>query len=225
MSVNDADLLEATLLDTARRAGERLRVLEWGSGKSTLYFVKMLQANNIAFEWTSLEHDRQYFIDYLSPRVQSEITFPVEVTFCDVGKITPYAAWNAEESAAQRLNMIIFDYGLLKPSARPADRQINMDDYVAYPAALGQTFDVILVDGRKRRRCLLEAFAMAADHTAVFCHDAHRVYYHCAYQAYPHHRLIGDWLWIGAKTQQVIDRANGVHVQSFGISRFFSIRS
>lgn len=225
MSVKDADLLETILLDPTYRAGDRLRVLEWGAGKSTLYFAKMLQAHNAAFEWTSLEHDRQYFEGYLAPRIQQEIDFPVEVTFCDHGKTTPFASWNTTGPDTQRLNMVFFDYGILKPSARPEDRVVNMDDYVSYPAGLGQTFDLILVDGRKRRRCLLEALQIAGERSIVFCHDAHRNYYHCAYQAYPYHRLVGDWLWIGTKSPATLAQVSAAHAKSFGISRFFSIHS
>ncbi|MDX1995231.1 MAG: hypothetical protein SF029_22805 [bacterium] len=225
MSAKDGDLLESVLLDTARKTEGRLRVLEWGSGKSTLYFTKMLAQSGIAFEWVALEHDRRYFQDYLSPRFQQEVNIPVKVFFCDQGKVTPYAAWNTEAQSSSGIQLVVFDYGLLNPYRRPEDRRVNMDDYISYPASLEQPFDIIMVDGRKRRRCLLQALEIAGEKTIVFCHDAHRAYYHCAFNQYSHHRLIGDWLWVGSRSKQVVDLVRSMNDQSFSVSRFFTLRA
>ncbi|MBC7869368.1 MAG: hypothetical protein H7Y09_00905 [Chitinophagaceae bacterium] len=225
MSVKDADLIETTLLNSARKLDRPLRVLEWGSGKSTIYYTDMLSQNRVAFEWVSLEYDRLYFQEYLSPRLQSAIKTPVEVLFHDAGKVTPYTTWNRSNDSTSLLQLVVFDYGSLKPSRRKEDRQITMDDYVSYPSTSEKTFDIIIVDGRKRSRCLIEAAQIAKDQTIVFCHDAHRAYYHSAFSHYPYHRLIGDWLWVGSHSKQAIDLVSSFHAQSFGISRFFTIQA
>ena len=56
-----------------------------------------------------------------------------------------------------------------------------------------------MVDGRKRRRCLLEASALLSDSGIVVLHDAWRTYYQCALETYPFARHIGDELWVGAR--------------------------
>lgn len=73
-------------------------------------------------------------------------------------------------------------------------RYTQMDEYVAYPAKLGKKYDVIFVDGRKRRRCLLEAQRLLKPGGTVLLHDARRTYYHCAFYVYPDSRIL---LWSG----------------------------
>src|SRR3989344_3767391 len=76
-------------------------------------------------------------------------------------------------------------------------RRTNMDDYVAYPKTLGVKYDFILVDGRKRRRCLVEASSLIFPDGAVVLHDAERKYYHCAFLHFPYSRFLQTRLWIG----------------------------
>jgi len=76
-------------------------------------------------------------------------------------------------------------------------RRTNMDDYVAYPKTLGVKYDFILVDGRKRRRCLVEASSLIFPDGAVILHDAERKYYHCAFPLYPYSRFLKTSLWMG----------------------------
>ncbi len=89
-----------------------------------------------------------------------------------------------------RVHLVLFDVG----NAANKQRDLTMDEYVAYPATLGKKFDVILVDGRKRRRCLLEAAKLLKSGGIVLLHDARRSYYHCAFRAYPDSRML---LWSG----------------------------
>ncbi len=69
-------------------------------------------------------------------------------------------------------------------SANPFSRAVRMDDYVYYPRALNKKFDFILIDGRKRRRCLLEASLLVKDSGMVVLHDANRAHYRCAFSQY-----------------------------------------
>lgn len=75
---------------------------------------------------------------------------------------------------------------------------IPMDEYVAYPATLGKKYDVIIIDGRKRRRCLLEASKLLKPNGDVLLHDARRTHYHSAFSAFPDSRmLLWSGLWLG----------------------------
>lgn len=83
----------------------------------------------------------------------------------------------------------------------PRDPACRMDEYVSFPSTLGMTFDMILVDGRKRRRCLLEAKRLLAPRGVVFLHDAHRKRYHCALAEYPDSCFLTRDLWRGSNTR------------------------
>lgn len=90
----------------------------------------------------------------------------------------------------KNVDLILFDVG----NTELKQRSLPMDDYVSYPSTLGKKYDVIFVDGRKRRRCLLESRSLLKPGGLVFLHDARRTYYHCAFLFYPDRRIL---LWTG----------------------------
>jgi len=102
------------------------------------------------------------------------------------------------------------------PGMNPKSRECAMDEYVAFPASVGGPYDFILVDGRKRRRCLLEARRLLSPGGVVFLHDARRKYYHCAFPAFTDSRFVHKHLWRGANEPlPVLRRALN------GVNRFF----
>jgi hypothetical protein len=92
--------------------------------------------------------------------------------------------------------VLLFDVG----NDRLRQRQMDMTDYVEYPRRQKLEFDMILIDGRKRRRCVLEARHLLAADGIALLHDAERRYYHCALSAFPDSRFIAYGLWRGALT-------------------------
>ncbi len=90
--------------------------------------------------------------------------------------------------------LVLFDVG----NTELKQSNISMDEYVEYPSKLGNRYDVIIVDGRKRRRCLLEAVKLLNPNGTVILHDARRTYYHCAFKMYPDSRIVlRSGLWFG----------------------------
>lgn len=79
----------------------------------------------------------------------------------------------------------------------PRSRECPMEEYISLPSAAGGPYDFILVDGRKRRRCLLEARRLLSPGGVVFLHDAQRKRYHCAFQAFSDTRFVHKHLWRG----------------------------
>lgn len=78
------------------------------------------------------------------------------------------------------------------------DRSLSMDDYVGYPATLGRKWDLIFVDGRHRRRCVLEAAQLLTPRGVVFLHDADRPQYQCAFSAFRDQQILpGTSFWEG----------------------------
>ena len=89
--------------------------------------------------------------------------------------------------------VILFDVG----NDNLRQRNIEMSEYVDYPKTLNKKFDFILVDGRKRRRCLIESRDLLSPNGAVYLHDAQRKHYHCALKNYPDSFFVGPFLWRG----------------------------
>lgn len=91
------------------------------------------------------------------------------------------------------IEILLFDVG----NNNLNQKHTNMDEYVNYPTNLNKKFDFILVDGRKRRRCLLDAQKLLNPNGVVFLHDAQRKYYHSAFKSYPDSAFKGPYLWRG----------------------------
>ena len=163
MKEGEIKSLEKILLNLGKKLST-LRILEWGSGGSTVHFTDFLKNRGIAYEWLSLEYNKDWY-----------------------GEIRKL------KSGDPRAKIVLFDVG----NAELKQRHANMDDYVSYPAKLGEKYDFILVDGRKRRRCLLEAQKLLLPGGVVVLHDAERKYYHCAFSRFPYSRFLRTSLWVG----------------------------
>jgi hypothetical protein len=178
MSVGDGDLIKAVLLNAGvRRRGRGLRVLEWGAGRSTLSIAPAL----LSKPGGTLRYVED---DQTVSGPPGTGTGTTEVVCWNRAALRPFLG---EEHLA--------------------DRSADLDAYVDYPRSAGTEFDVVLVDGRKRRRCLLTALDLAGEHTAVLLHDSSRAYYHPAMREYPASRFIGDELWIGAASETTLAMA------------------
>ena len=104
---------------------EPARVLEWGSGGSTLYWPAMFPS----LEWLSIEHNKAY-AQAIEDRLPANVTL-------------------------RRLDF-------------PAYYQLGPD---------AGKFDLIIVDGRERVRCLDAARSLLSEGGAVILHDAGRARY------------------------------------------------
>ena len=104
---------------------------------------------------------------------------------------------------AEALRVIVFDEGSIDPSdASPTGSSIAAS---RWPTTLGcrrlldYRFHAIIVDGRKRTRCLAEAATLLEDGGIVLLHDAQREHYRTGMSYFRSGRRIGDELWIGAQ--------------------------
>ena len=207
MSVGDGDLIKAVLLNAGvRRRGRGLRVLEWGAGLSTLSFSAILSEEGIPFHWLALEYDRGFCDSSIAPALLSRPGGMLRYVEDDRTVSGPPG------TGTGKTEVVCWNRAALRPflgEEHLADRSADLDAYVDYPGSAGSEFDVVLVDGRKRRRCLLTALDLAGEHTAVLLHDSSRTYYHPAMREYPASRFIGDELWIGAASETTLAMAPG----------------
>jgi hypothetical protein len=195
MSIRDADLLEVLMLGHARGLGRPLDVLEWGAGRSTLFYSVLLQTRGMLGSWLTLEHNREFFVQELAPRFDARPDR--EYSLID-GTLEQHAR-DLGSTGGAAVTAAVFDGGELRPYENDEDRDADLDDYVRLPAMLGRRFDLIVVDGRKRRRCLLEASRLLAEGGIAVLHDGWRAYYECAFAAFSSWTRVGDELWVGSQ--------------------------
>jgi hypothetical protein len=194
MSVRDADLLEELLHRLAvRRSGQPLRVVEWGAGRSTLWYTAFLDALRVPYRWLAIEHDGEFFERTVAAALRSRPGAVVTGEPADPADVGGLLERNSVVAVTYRA-------GRLWPAqpGREADRHADLDAYVSLPARADVRCDLAIVDGRKRRRCVLEAAKLMADGGQVVLHDAWRRHYQCAFASYRSGRRFGDEWWIGA---------------------------
>lgn len=195
MSVRDADLYETLLHRLAeRKAGTPLAVVEWGTGRSTLWYTRFLEALRAPYRWLAIEHDHLYFESAIAP----ELSQRSNATIVRGNNLPADAA--SQVLDAHGVFAVVFDAGPLFPfrAGHEPDRNVDLDDYVALPAHLGFECDLAVIDGRKRRRCALEAGRLIRDGGYVILHDAWRQHYQCAFSSFSSGRRFGDEWWIGS---------------------------
>jgi hypothetical protein len=197
MSERDAAIVQA-LLATRRPATPCLRILEWGSGRSTLGYTEFLGASGVPYIWLTIEHDRDFFLESVAPLLESRPD--ADYAFAEQAQELIAELRGASVTGVRA---IVFDAGELRPFERGdgSDRDADLDDYVELPLRLGNSFDVVLIDGRKRRRCLLAAASLLSQQGIVVLHDGWRRHYQCAFSAYAHGTMLGDELWVGAQLE------------------------
>ncbi len=195
MSKPDANLFDALVHIKSADTHGRLDVLEWGAGRSTSYFTRALHTlRGTNFCLHSIEYDRAYFEREIRPVLGDLPESTVGLVEADSDPRVLFPGSTPVEFA-------VYDHGTLKPMLDEgiADRKVNMDAYVAHPSGLRRRFDIILVDGRKRRRCLIEAASLLKEGGVAVLHDAQRTYYHCAFEHYRANSLLGEILWFGTQ--------------------------
>ncbi|MCB0346853.1 MAG: hypothetical protein KDD66_17175 [Bdellovibrionales bacterium] len=198
MSAVDADILEEVLRAQAARLKGSLNIVEWGGGISTIYFCRFLLRLGVQFTWTVLESDLGYFSSQLYADVTAFPSYEIVVHHRN-GRIERRSSH--EPGCSMLLRAVVWDKGNLKceSASYASDRLVDLDRYVDFPEELGRPVDVAIVDGRKRRRCMLAAAKLMSPAGVTLLHDAWRDYYHCAFSAFRSGRRVGEELWIGSQ--------------------------
>jgi len=146
--------------------------LEWGSGGSTR--ALLLDCPFIE-KYISVEHDvewgekvREIVKD---PRLSLHLIQPDQPIGINNPKRKEQIAWDARAEREPEL----------------------MKSYVSLPRTLGLEFDMVLVDGRARRLCLLEGWELLRNGGVIVLHDAQREDYHDALHKLGPVRFLEPW--------------------------------
>lgn len=157
----------------------KLRVFEWGSGYSTLYYAQYLLWKGVDFEWHTIDNNKVWhekmkqFVNV--KKLQSKII----LYLMEFKPFWEKPGWNPVPPPC----------GLFAPSSE------NERNYVDYPRRLGDKFDVVIVDARFRKRCLQMAQEVLQPEGVVILHDAQKKQYHDGLEAYPYRKFIDSGTW------------------------------
>jgi hypothetical protein len=126
------------ILDT-RLPGPPARILEWGSGLTSLVLVEKAKRWGTTL-FLTMDNNREY----------------QEAVFAGIDR-------------PDFLQYISLDQQ--GPTRGQADEGLN---YSTFPLSLGEPFDLIFIDGRRRMECAYMAALMAHENTLVVLHDFRR---------------------------------------------------
>ena len=165
-----------------------LRVFEWGSGASTIYYSKFLKSLGREFEWHAIDNSKKWH-----QMVQKRVLHARLSGCVDVRCLEFPAFWELS--------------GYSPDSPVPTHSYTcsgNVLKYVNSPRELGKRFEMVIVDGRYRRRCLLVAAEVLAPRRVVILHDAQRTHYHSSLASYPHVEFLETGVLPGSREKSAI---------------------
>ena len=148
----------------------KLQVFEWGSGRSTIFYAKLLHSAGREFDWYAVDNSPEWFERSRSEVVRARLSGQVHVYCSEFPAFWQIPGYNYS-------NVIL---------PNPWSDSASVADYVNLPKKLEIAFDLIVVDGRFRRRCLQIAKEVLAPNGVVILHDADRTHYHPPLSDYPH---------------------------------------
>lgn len=147
------------------------KVLEWGSGGSTVHFSKLVKET-----YTSIEHHTEWY-NRLLPILPGNINY--------------YYVPLHEYRLDSTLDSVARDVYLLASNVTVQDEVVNWTtrstldwhcsiDYIKKPLELGsKDFDVVLIDGRSRAMCAyVSKHLLKEDGVILFDDFINRKYYH-----------------------------------------------
>lgn len=154
------DAIEYSQIISALTAAQPRRLLEWGSGGSTVDFLKRFASIE---KMVSVEHHPLWY-----EKVRAEATDPRLSYFLKEGA--------SEEPRPEFLGLYRAKRAAWRLAAE-TDRSV-FKEYVELPASLGMTFDCIFVDGRARNFCIEAGWEILERGGLMIIHDAQREFYH-----------------------------------------------
>ncbi len=168
MTPRERAIYKRILLSLARR-GRPLDIFEYGSGYSTVHFARFLKRRKISFHLDSIDNHAGWHERVKGMVAEAQLT---DFVTLHLAAFTPF--W---EKPGWKWDTPVIG-GAFAPSLAIEE------EYIQKPVALNKKFDLIVVDGRFRRRCLEVAGSCLKEGGVLFLHDAQSKKYHAPLAQY-----------------------------------------
>ena len=172
---------------------KEIRIFEWGSGFSTIYYAEYLRKKGAAFKWRSIDNNRTWHEKIKTKVREKNLQSNVALHLLE---FVPF--WEKPE------------WGKLPPPCGVfSPKTKNEKDYVRFPVHLNEDFDIIIIDARFRRHCIQTTKEMLLSGGIAIMHDAQKSHYHIGLDEFRYNRFFqsGSWypfqqirnqVWIGS---------------------------
>ena len=154
--------------------GQTVRVFEWGSGSSSIFYPQFLNSTGRQFEWHAMENSAAWFDKTQERIIRRHLADQVHLHLSEFPAFWQLPGYSTNDPVPPESNI----------------QNANVVDYINRPKELGELLDVLIIDGRFRRRCLAVAREVLAPGGVVILHDAQKVHYHSSLSTFPNVRFI-----------------------------------
>lgn len=180
-------LIFKAVLSTAGDDG--LRVFEWGSGASTIYYPKFLKSAGRKFDWYAIDNSRKWYEQGRAKILRAHLADRVHTHCSEFPAFWELPGYSPNDPV---------------PPPQAYSGNANVQEYINWPKELGRPFDVIIVDGRFRRHCLLVGAEVLAPKGILILHDAQRTHYHSSLSIYSHVQFLETGVFPGTRAKSTI---------------------
>lgn len=191
---------------------KKIKIFEWGSGFSTIYYASYLRKKSIEFEWYSVDNNKAWHEKVKSKVENIGLQQQVQLYLKEFPSFWEKPGWGPIPPVC----------GAFAPSTE------NERDYINLPRELNIKFDIVIVDARFRRHCIQTAKTVLLPEGIVVMHDAEKAHYHVGLEAFQYSRFFhgGSWfpfqeisnkVWIGSVgNSQIFESLKKSNVQFVG---------
>lgn len=156
-----------------------IKIFEWGSGFSTIYYAGYLRKKNVEFKWHSVDNNKTWHEKVQSKVDKKNLQNSVQLHLEEFIPFWEKPGWGDIPPAC----------GIFGPKS---ESEIN---YVKLPKLLNEKFDIVIIDARFRRHCIQIAKEVLLPGGIVVMHDAEKEHYHTGLSDFQHSKFLISGAW------------------------------
>lgn len=172
---------------------KKIKIFEWGSGYSTIYYAEYLRKKGAEFEWHSIDNNKDWH-EKIKSKVERKGLQPfVRMYLKEFLPFWEKPGWGPIPPAC----------GVFGPKSESEKAYIN------FPRILNDNFNIVIIDARFRRHCIQTAKEVLLPEGIVILHDAQKAHYHVGLYDFQYRKFLlgGSWypfqkipnkVWIGS---------------------------
>lgn len=156
-----------------------LKIFEWGSGFSTVYYGKYLRKIGTRFEWHSVDNNKAWHEKVQTLIKEKKLDSNIKLYLKEFIPFWEKPGWKEVPPQC----------GVYSPKSEEELGYINL------PKQFDDKFNIIIIDARFRRHCIQIAKECLLPEGIVIMHDAQKPHYHEGLDAFPYGKFIDSGVW------------------------------
>lgn len=157
----------------------KIKIFEWGSGFSTIYYSEYLRKKGAAFEWHSIDNNKAWYEKVESKMKKKGLQPYVQLYLKEFMPFWEKPGWETIPPPC----------GIFSPKSE------NEKTYINFPLLLNDKFDIVIVDARFRRHCIQTAKEVLLPGGIVIMHDAQKAHYHIGLEDFQYSKFFHSGKW------------------------------